>query len=68
MWQFFAALHGFIDANTPKESTKLSESEAEDLFDWIEQESDGPSVLTTQTYWWDEQGAVPAGVVHIIGS
>lgn len=63
MWQYFAALHGYIEANSPKEANKLSESEAEDLFDWIDQASSGPRVLSTQTYDWDEGRPVPLGVV-----
>lgn len=63
MWQFFAALNGFIEANSPKEGNKLTESEADDLFEWIERDGGGPRILSTQTYWWDERGPIPAGVV-----
>lgn len=63
MWQWQAALNGFIAANTPKDSGKLSDSEADELFAWI----DTPDVagsLTTQTYMFDDRGhLVPAGVV-----
>ncbi len=35
MWQYMAALDGYIKANTPDEAGKLSESEKDDLWDWI---------------------------------
>ncbi len=63
MWQYFSALHGYIDANSPKDGNKLTDSEAEELFEWIERDSDGPRVLSTQTYWWDGEWPEPAGVV-----
>lgn len=63
MWQFFAALNGFIEANSPKEGNKLTESEADDLFEWIERDGGGPRTLSTQTYWWDERGPISVGVV-----
>lgn len=35
VWQFFSALNGYIDANTPRERGKISsETEAEELFAW----------------------------------
>lgn len=34
MWQFMAALDGYIAANTP-EDDGLSVKEADDLFEWI---------------------------------
>ncbi len=35
MWQYMAALDGYIKANTPDEPDKLSESEKDDLWDWV---------------------------------
>ncbi|GLU29468.1 hypothetical protein Brsp01_47010 [Brucella sp. NBRC 12950] len=35
MWQYMAALDGYIKANTPDEPGKLSDSEKDDLWDWI---------------------------------
>ncbi|WP_282186073.1 hypothetical protein [Ochrobactrum sp. Marseille-Q0166] len=35
MWKYMAALDGYIKANTPDEPGKLSESEKDDLWDWI---------------------------------
>jgi hypothetical protein len=64
MWQYFAALNGYIDANTPKEGNKLTDSQADDLFDWIEQGGTEAEQLSTQTYWLDGGRLVPAGVVR----
>jgi hypothetical protein len=63
MWQWQAALNGFVEANTPKESAKLSESEADELFAWIDTpNAAGP--LTSPTYVFDDVGRlVPAGIV-----
>ncbi|HEV7345469.1 MAG TPA: hypothetical protein VGN60_07535 [Devosia sp.] len=36
LWQFLAAWNGYVAANTP-ENGKLTESEAEALFDWIDE-------------------------------
>ncbi len=63
MWQWFAALNGYIAAHTSKGGDKLTEAEAEDLFAWIEADSGGPRTLSTQTWWWDADGPAPAGVV-----
>ena len=63
MWQYFAALHGYIDANTPKDGNKLTDSQADELFDWIEQGESSAVELSTQTYWLDGLHLVPAGVV-----
>ena len=63
LWQFFAAVNGYIEANSPKDGNKLSEAEADDLFDWIERDVGGPRVLSTQTYWWEGDWPEPAGVV-----
>ncbi|MBD9573582.1 MULTISPECIES: hypothetical protein [unclassified Ensifer] len=35
MWQFMAALDGFIAANSP-EDTGLTAKEADELWDWLE--------------------------------
>lgn len=66
IWEFFAAWHGYVDANTPKGGNKLSAAEKAEL--WADVEAYGLSAgktLTTQTYWWDENGPVPMGVVCI---
>lgn len=63
MWQYFAALNGYIEANTPKDGNKLTASQADDLFDWIDQGESGLVQLSTQTYWLDGEHLVPAGVV-----
>lgn len=63
MWQYFAALNGFIEANTPKDGNKLTDTQADELFDWIEQSDSGAVQLSTQTYWLNGEHLVPAGVV-----
>lgn len=63
MWQFFAALNGYIAANTPKDSNKLTESEADDLFDWIERDV-AAGTRSTMTYWLDGDKLVPWRVVE----
>lgn len=64
MWEFFSALHGFVSANTPKGGNKLSREEKAEL--WADVEAYGPiscTMLRTQTYWWDENGPSPMGIV-----
>ncbi|QMV00168.1 hypothetical protein GHV40_01100 [Devosia sp. D6-9] len=63
LWQYFAALNGYVAANTPKDTKKLSDQEADDLFSWIEEGNLGRRSLSTQTYSWDERGPLPAGIV-----
>jgi len=63
MWEFFACWHGYVEANTPQDKAKLTESEADELFAWIEADNDGPQTLSTQTYWLDGDRLVPAGIV-----
>lgn len=63
VWEFFQAWQGYVDANTPKEAAKLTEEQADDLFEWIEQDSDRPEMLSTQTYRLEGLRLVPAGVV-----
>ena len=64
MWQYFAALNGFITANTPKDAKKLSGQEADELFAWLEAGEAGKRSLSTQTYDWDETGPIPQGIVY----
>ncbi|RYE50881.1 MAG: hypothetical protein EOP18_12830 [Rhizobiaceae bacterium] len=63
MWEFFSSWHGYLDANTPQDKGKLTESEAEELFAWIEADNSGPRALSTQTYVLHDGHLVPAGVV-----
>lgn len=64
MWEFWSAWHGFVRANTPSKPGKLSETEADALFDWIDGGAQA-SALTTQTYLWDGSGFVPQGTIEI---
>lgn len=36
MWQYFAAMDGFMKANDPNAGKKLSEQEADELWGWID--------------------------------
>lgn len=63
MWQFFAALNGYIEANTPKQANKLTDAEADDLFDWIERDAVADT-LSTMTYWLEGDRLVPWRVVQ----
>lgn len=35
MWQYMAALNGYIKANSSDEPGKLTESEKDELWDWV---------------------------------
>jgi len=36
MWQYFAALDGFVKGNNPDDGKSLSDKEKEALWEWIE--------------------------------
>lgn len=36
MWQFMAAIDGYVAANSPEESNGLSESEKDDLWEMLQ--------------------------------
>lgn len=59
MWEFFAAWAGHIEANSPKEQSKLSAEEADALFGWIDGDTEGQRVFSTMTYWLDGERLVP---------
>lgn len=64
VWEFFSAWQGYVDANTPKQSGKLSEDDKDRIWERM-QELERPSsaTLSTQTYTLDGLRLVPAGVV-----
>lgn len=35
LWQFHAAVNGYVAAHTPKDKQSLSDDEAEELYNWI---------------------------------
>lgn len=59
MWQFNAAIEGWIKANSPKKDNTLSESEKDDLFAWIEAANTNRRTLKTMTYEWDGDRLLP---------
>lgn len=55
MWEFAAALDGYVRANSPSKGDKLTEQQKDDLFDWLEPEGhDAPGRF--YRYRWDGQG------------
>lgn len=54
MWEFSAALNGYAKAHNPSDGNRLSETEKNDLFDWIERSgNDNRAVRTSSIYGWD---------------
>ncbi len=62
LWQFMAAYNGYVQANGS--GNRLSESQKDELFDWLSSDGAGPRWLETQTYWWDASRPVPKGRVQ----
>lgn len=63
MWQWQAAVNGYIAANTGK-AGKLSETEKDDLWSFVNDNDKAPSAFSTMTYVVSEDGRlVPAGMV-----
>ena len=67
-WEFWTAFQGYVDANSPKQGNKLTESEraelAEDVLAYGRAIA-GP--LSTETYQLDGLHLVPAGIVTFEG-
>lgn len=63
VWQFWAAWNGYVAANTSKDGAKLTESQKDDLFDWLEADF-APVVRRTMTYGWDGERVVARRVVE----
>lgn len=55
MYQFNAAVKGFIKANTPVEKGKFgSEEEKDEMFEWLmAQEKPSKKTLKNKVYLWD---------------
>lgn len=64
VWEFFSAWQGYVDANTPKQSGKLSEEDKDRIWERM-QELEAPvsKSLSTQTYQLRGAQLVPAGIV-----
>jgi hypothetical protein len=56
MWQFLAALNGYVKANSGGKEA-LTEAEKDDLWAWIDTPAND-RLLSTPVYWWDERGPV----------
>lgn len=41
MWQFMAAVEGYIKANTPEDDGKLGSKEADELWEWMKAKENG---------------------------
>lgn len=67
MWKFWAAWHGFVNANSQAPPGKLSDTEKDALWADIEALDVPLGPLTTQTYLWDG-GFVAQGCVVIPSS
>lgn len=64
VWEFFSAFNGYVAANTPKQSGKLSEDDKDRIWDRMQElERPSSSTLSTQTYRLQGTRLVPAGVV-----
>ncbi|QFT69603.1 hypothetical protein FIU93_22650 [Labrenzia sp. THAF35] len=40
MWQYMAALDGYIRANSPDDQSRLSDKEADEIFAWMKERGD----------------------------
>lgn len=65
MWEFWSAWHGYIQANTPKQANKLSETEKDSIWERMIELEAPPGALRTQTYLWDGSVFCPQGEVTI---
>lgn len=64
VWEFWQAFQGYVEANTPKQGSKLTESERAELAeDVLSYGQSIASTLSTQTYKLDGLRLVPAGIV-----
>ncbi len=58
MWQYFAALNGYIAANSSAESKKMTTEQAEELLDWVYEGLEITGDLKAHVYFWDENGFI----------
>lgn len=65
IWQWQAAISGYMAAHAPKKDGGLTDSERDALFDWtVRDQPKAVSTLTTMTYRLTDDGRLePAGVV-----
>jgi hypothetical protein len=48
VWQFFAAVDGFVKANGGAADSTLSETEKDEIWDWMQARAGSPTTLTPQ--------------------
>jgi hypothetical protein len=53
VWQMTAAWNGYVQAHSPKDGAKLSDSEADELFDWIEAGTVPADGVRLPKFEWD---------------
>jgi hypothetical protein len=64
LWQWLAAYNGYVASQSPDGGQRLSDSEADELFAWLDTGPPGLRQLQTQTYRFDDAGQlVAAGIV-----
>lgn len=52
LWQFSAAWNGYVEANSPSDG-KLTEQQAQDLFDWIDASTATVASAPLPSMHWD---------------
>lgn len=52
LWQFSAAWNGYVQANSPSDG-KLTEQQAQDLFEWIDVAAAGAGTSPLPRVTWD---------------
>lgn len=60
LWEWSAVVNGYIEANSPKDAGKLSESEKDELFAWIDAPADLPEAKPLPKMVWDGEQLLDA--------
>lgn len=59
LWQFSAAWNGYVEANSPSDG-KLTEQQAQDLFEWIDRDPAPVETAALPRVIWDGSRVVTA--------